>query len=200
MSFVRMLAPALLAAGLAAGLRAEGDPAEPAPKVTVTFGGDAANAELQRAVRVRGRLPAPVVIEDALKVAGSARGTTLTVNTPGSWNGSAKLTFAGAPPMRFMVKLARMPNTDLDDLKLTSGSLTLPIGPLTAATTTRYFDAKGKAQAAPEGAAYTVTARRSGDTAVVIQLRRSPGARLDRALTVTWLKTRLILELSGGGL
>src|SRR5262245_3802721 len=44
-------------------------------------------------------------------VAGSARGTAVKFNTTGAWQGQAGLTFkSGAPPMRFTLTLAKMPN------------------------------------------------------------------------------------------
>src|SRR5687768_14281150 len=53
----------------------------------------------------------------------TAAGTTLKFDTPGSWQGSAGLTFKnGAPPMRFSLTLAKMPNYDLGSLTLSSGS------------------------------------------------------------------------------
>jgi hypothetical protein len=51
--------------------------------------------------------------------------------------------------------------------------------------TTKYYDARGRAQAAPEGAAYTVTARR-WDGELDVEVKRAPGAALGKALTVSW--------------
>jgi hypothetical protein len=109
------------------------------------------------------------------------------VNTPGTWQGTAKLTFKGsAPPMRFTLKLARLPNHDLGELTLTAGALSLPVGRVTASATTRHFDAKGRAQDKAEGAAYTLTARRRDNGEVEVQVRRGPGAALGQALAVSW--------------
>jgi hypothetical protein len=99
--------------------------------------------------------------------------------------------------MRFTMRLARMHELDLEKLSLTSGRLSLDIGPVTASPTTRYFDARGRAQDAPEGAAYTVTARRWGGGEVDVEVRRAPGAALGKALTVNW---RCNLNWGPGGL
>jgi hypothetical protein len=122
-----------------------------------------------------------------LTVASSARGTTLKFNTTGTWQGSAGVNFKeGAAPMRFTLTLAQMPNYNLESLTLTSGGLSLAVGPVSAGSTTKYFDANGRAQDAPERAAYTVTATRYAGGEVDIQVRRAPGATLGKALTVTW--------------
>jgi hypothetical protein len=226
MSFARLTALALFGAALgAAGLRAEkpipppdaralpapdvklpaptNDPAEPAPKVTVSFSHEVA-AGVADLVVVRGARR-PLDTARAVAVASSARGTTLTGSTPGMGNGSAALTFKdGAPPMRFTLRLARMPANDLSSLSLTSGSLALPLGRVSTATTTKYFDARGKALDGPTGAAYTVKARRAagagGNDTVELQVRRAPGARLGKAFTVSWAgHINLHLEGSGGG-
>jgi hypothetical protein len=119
-------------------------------------------------------------------VASGARGAAVRFSTPGSWQGSAGVTFKNAaPPMRLTLTLARMPNYDLQSLTLVSGNLSLAVGPVSAGATTRYYDAKGKAQGAPEGAAYTVTARR-WDGELDVEVRRAPGAALGKALTVSW--------------
>jgi hypothetical protein len=121
-----------------------------------------------------------------LTVASSARGTALKLNASGSWQGSAALAFkSGAPPMRFTLTLARMPNCDLESLTLVSGSLSLAVGAVSASGTTRYYDARGREQKAPEGAAYTVTARR-WDGELDVEVKRGPGAALGKALTVSW--------------
>ena len=119
-------------------------------------------------------------------VAAGPRGTTLTLDTPGSWQGRAALTFKGSvPPMRLALRLMKMPNYDQEVLTLTSGSLSLAVGPVTAGVTTRYFDARGRAQDAPEGAAYIVVARR-WEGEVEVQVRRSRGVALGKNLTISW--------------
>src|SRR5207249_539769 len=116
-----------------------------------------------------------------------AKGTTLTLNTPGSYRGTARLTFKNsAPPMRLTLRLARMPNQDLGELTLSSGALKLPVGAVGAGATTRHFDARGKGQETDSGAAYTVTARRRDNGTVDVLLRRGPGAALGKELTVSW--------------
>jgi hypothetical protein len=123
----------------------------------------------------------------SVPVAGGAKGATLTLETPGWSQGWASLTFNGsAPPMRFTMRLTRMPNAGLSSLSLTSGALSLRVGPVTASATTRHFDAKGQAQEAEKGAAYTLTARRRDNGEVEVQLRRGPGAALGKELTVSW--------------
>jgi hypothetical protein len=144
-----------------AGTAPVSDPAEPAPKVELSSGGS------------------------GLSVASSARGTAVKFRTTGAWQGSAGLTFKGAPPMRFTLTLAQMPAHDLASLTVVSGSLSLAVGPVSASATTKYYDARGRAQAAPEGAAYTVTARR-WDGELDVEVRRAPGAALGKALTVSW--------------
>jgi hypothetical protein len=137
------------------------DPAEPPLKVEVASGGS------------------------GVAVASGARGTTVKFDTPGGWQGSAGLTFKdGAPPMRFTLTLAKMLSYDLESLTLVSGGLALAVGPVSAGTT-KYFDAAGRALKAPEGAAFTVTARR-WDGELDVQVRRAPGAALGKALTVNW--------------
>src|SRR5262249_49312209 len=77
-----------------------------------------------------------------LVVASSARGTSVRVNTTQSWQGSASLSFKGcAPPMRLTLTLAQMQQYDLGSLTLTSGRLSLAVGRVSSAPTTRYFDA-----------------------------------------------------------
>jgi hypothetical protein len=145
------------------------------------------------------RPPAKAIVSDAaeppmtvdVSTAGPAQpvtavGTTLKFNTTGAWQGSAGLTFKNtAPPMRFTLTLAKVPNYDLESLTITSGSLSLAVGAVSAGGTTKYFDARGRPQDAPEGAAYTVTARR-WDGEMDIQVRRSPGAALGKSMTVSW--------------
>jgi len=164
------------------------DPAEPPLKVEVSFGNSYQDARLIREVRrgggARGGAGAAA---QAVTVASSARGTMFTLNTPGTWQGSAKMTFTqGAPPMRFKVKLARMPAYDLQALTLSSDSLSLAVGGVTAGGTTKYFDAKGKEQERAEGAAYVVQASRRANGEIEIDLRRNAGAKLGKALSVSW--------------
>jgi hypothetical protein len=150
------------------------DPAEPPVKVEAAYDDE-------------GAVPAPGQARQAVAVAASARGTTLTLNTPGWYKGSAWLTFNNpAPPMRFTIRLAGLHELDLEKLSLSSGRLSLHVGPVTASGTTKYFDATGREQDKPEGAAYTVKARRWSNGQVDVQLQRAPGATLDRGLTVTW--------------
>jgi hypothetical protein len=138
------------------------DPAEPHLKVEVSAGGSGAT------------------------VTGSARGTAVKFNTSGPWHGSANVTFKNsAPPMRFSLILAQMQSFNLESLALTSGCLSLAVGPVSASPTTKYFDAKGKALNGPDGASYTLTARR-WDGEVDIEVRRSSGAALGKVLTVSW--------------
>jgi hypothetical protein len=165
------------------------DPAEPPLKVEVSYGNSDLDARMIREVRtgrvVRGG--ARAAADKTVAVASSARGTLLTLNTPGTWQGSAKLTFKdSAPPMRFKMKLARMPGYDLQALTLSSDSLSLAVGGVTSGGTTKYFDAKGKAQERAEGAAYVVQARRRANGEVEIDLRRGAGAKLGKSLSVNW--------------
>lgn len=147
------------------------DPAEPPLKVVASSAGDG---------------PA---------VTSSARGTVVKCSTSGGSRGSAALTFKNAaPPMRFTLTLAKMPNYDLASLTLVSGTLSLAVGPVSASPTTKYYDARGRAQAAPEGAVYTVTARR-WDGELDVEVRRAPGAAMGKALTVSW---RSNLNYGGG--
>ena len=111
----------------------------------------------------------------------------MRVNTTQSWQGSASLSFKGcAPPMRLTLTLAQMQQYDLGSLTLTSGRLSLAVGRVSSAPTTRYFDASGREQSGPEGAAYTLTARRYAGGEVDVELKRSAGAALGQALTVSW--------------
>jgi hypothetical protein len=172
------LAVAALMAGVVLAGAARGEkmpvPTQPAPKRPASLApvNDPAEPPLSAEVSSGG---------SGLTVASSARGTTLKFNTPGTWQGSAALTFKRSAPMRFTLTLAQMPSYNLEALTLTCGKVSLAVGPVSAGATTKYYDAKGKAQDAPEGAAYTVTARR-WDGEVDVQVRRSPGA----ALTVSW--------------
>jgi hypothetical protein len=123
----------------------------------------------------------------ALAVASGPGGTALTLGGMPLWVGSAKLTFKNcAPPMRLTVKLAQLPTGDLSALSVTSGPLSLRLGPVGTSGTTAHFDARGKAQAKAEGAAYTLTARRRDNGEVEVQLRRGQGAALGKELTVSW--------------
>jgi hypothetical protein len=138
------------------------DPAEPPLKVEVSADGS------------------------GVAISSGPRGAAVRFNTPGSSQGSAGVTFKNAaPPMRFTLTLANMPNYNLESLTLVSGGLSLAVGPVSAGGTTKYFDARGRAQEAPERAAYTVTARR-WDGELDVQVRRAPGAALGQALTVSW--------------
>src|SRR5262249_20714228 len=104
-----------------------------------------------------------------------------------SYYGSAQLTFKDtAPPMRFTVRLARMPGADLSALSLTSGSLSLQVGHVSTTTTTRYFDAKGRAQDGATGAAYTLNAKRADNGEIDLQVVRAAGAAMGKTMTVTW--------------
>jgi hypothetical protein len=163
------------------------DPAEPPLKVEVSFSNDV-NARFIGEAR-GGRLVRGGRAGQKVEVASSARGTVLTLNTPGGWQGSANLTFKdSAPPMRFTMRLTRVPNYDLSSLTLTSGALSLQAGNVATggAVTTKYFDAKGNARDSAEGAAYTVKARRKSNGDVELQLQRGPGAALDKAMSVSW--------------
>jgi len=167
------------------------DPAEPPLAVEVSFGATAAYGNMRAARAVGGRGGAGA----AVAVAGSARGTTLTLSTPGSWQGTANLTFKNAAaPMRLTMRLAGMPSHDLSNLTLTSGSLALQVGAVGKAATTRYFDAKGKPLDGAEGAAYTLTARRRDSGDVELRLHRGPGAALGRSLSVSWSGGDALLE------
>jgi hypothetical protein len=157
------------------------DPGEPTLRVEVSFG-NSANGGLPRAGRDTEKT-------QAVDVVSGARGTVLTLNTPGSWQGSANLTFkGGAPPMRFTLKLARVPNCNLSSLTLSSGSLALRVSNVTVGggQTTAYFDARGKPQDSATGAAYTLKARRKSNGEVEVQVQRGRGAALGKTLTVGW--------------
>jgi hypothetical protein len=113
-------------------------------------------------------------------------GTTFKFDATSPWQGTAALTFKNAPPMRFTLTLAKMPAYDLESLTLSSGGVSLAVGNVSASATTKYFDARGRAQNDPERAAYTVTARRWDGGEVDVEVRRAPGAALGKALSVRW--------------
>jgi len=165
------------------------DPAEPPMTVEVSYTGAAGGAMPGPVPGAPGARAAPGARRGPaadVAVSTGARGATLTLDTPGGWQGSARLAFKdAAPPMRLTLTLAKMPNYDLESLTLTSGKLALAVGPVSASPTTKYYDARGRAQKAPEGAAYTVTARR-WDGELDVEVRRAPGAGLGKALTVSW--------------
>jgi hypothetical protein len=164
------------------------DPAEPPMTVLASYD-DKAPDGAPRIPR-GGRTGRPVA------VAGGPKGVTLTLDTLGTWQGWSTLTFKNAaPPMRFTLRLAKMPSYDLGALTLASGNVSLTVESVSASPTTRYFDAKGRALKGPEGAAYTLTARR-WDGEVDVEVRRAPGAALGKELTISW-KSRLVY---GGGL
>jgi hypothetical protein len=143
---------------------------------------------------VRDRAEPPLKVEVAFPGApaqpvgavSSARGATLRLNTPGEYHGGAALTFKSAPPMRFTLRLTRMSGYDLESLAVSSGSLSLAVGQVSASPTTRYFDAAGRAQDGPERAAYAVLARRWDGDEVDVAVRRAPGAALGKVLNVSW--------------
>jgi hypothetical protein len=157
------------------------DPAEPAMTVQATYDDQAPGGAPRIPRGGRGGWTGRPVA-----VAAGPKGATLTLDTPGLWQGWAALTFKNsAPPMRLTLRLAKMPNYDLESLTLSSGTLSLAVGPVSASVTTKYFDARGREQDASEGAAYTVTARR-WDGEVEVEVRRSRGASLGKELTVAW--------------
>lgn len=166
---------------------APSDPVEPPVKVEATQSGDVGARALQQAA-------------GALEVSSGARGTTLKLTTLGGYAGSAKLTFkTAAPPMRFTLKLARLPAADLSSLTLTSGSLTLALGGVSTSATTKYFDARGREQATAHAAAYTIRASRADNGEVDIQVRRGPGAALDKSLGLSWQSNHGLRMLGGRG-
>src|SRR5947208_3366059 len=115
---------------------AASDPAEPPMTVEVSYGNDREMILRNERFAARGGA-VPARRGQKVEVASGARGTTLTLNTPGAWQGSAKLTFKdSAPPMRFTLKLARMPGVDLQSLSLSSGAVTLQVGQVTTSETT----------------------------------------------------------------
>jgi hypothetical protein len=114
----------------------------------------------------------------------------LTVPTQPSWQGSTHLSFKNsAPPMCFTTRLTGMPNYDLTKLRLSSGSVTMQIGPVRTTAATRYFNARGQEQDGPTGAAYIVCAKRGENGQVDVELRRAPGATQGKSLSLTWHST-----------
>jgi hypothetical protein len=163
-----------------AALAPVSDPAEPPMTVGVFY-------DVNPPGRFVARTGRDASVARTLTVAGSARGATLTLDTPGWYKGWATLTFKGAaPPMRLTMRLARLQELDLEKLTVSSGRVSLHVGRVTATPSTRYFDAAGREQKAPERAAYTVTTRRWGGGEVDVEVRRAPGASLGRELTVNW--------------
>ena len=157
-----------------AGLTAVADPAEPpmAVQASCDEGGL--------------RPPQSAWAGRPVAVAAGPKGTTLTLETPTWTQGRAALTFKNAaPPMRFSLRLLKMPPYDQEAFTLTSGTLSLAVGPVSASVTTKHFDARGREQRGPEGASYTVTARR-WDGEVEVEVRRSRGAALGKELVVGW--------------
>jgi len=151
---------------------AASDPAEPPMQVEMT----------SAAYHTRGG-----VNPQKVAVSSGARGTVLKLPTTGAYTGSAELTFKNsAPPMRFRIELTGLQSYDLSSLTLTSGSVSLAVGQVGTGGTTRYFDAKGKAQEGGEGAAYTVTAKRRDNGQVDVELRRAAGAKLGKSVSVSW--------------
>lgn len=186
------LVAASLALALALAASAEAKkrifiPAPPAPPAKAPVG-DPAEPPLRAEVAYDDFGRKPAVPGGALVTAvASAKATTLTLDTPGRYRGSARLTFKqAAPPMRFTVRLARVQEMDLDELTVSDGRLNLPVGRVTATQTTKYFDAMGRGQKEPDRAAYAVTARRWGGGVVEVRLRRAPGAALSREVVVSW--------------
>lgn len=176
LAFVTLVA---LAAAARGGLEIEVPLISPAPKRPPAKAAVSDPAEPPLTVAASSAGPSPAVTS-------SARGTVIKLNAPGSSRGSVGLTFKGsAPPMRLTLTLAQMPSYDLESLTLNSGTLALAVGPVWSAPTTRYFDAAGRALKGPEGAAYTVTARR-WDGELDVQVKRAPGAALGKALTASW--------------
>src|SRR5262245_36700703 len=73
-----------------------------------------------------------------VQVTSNARGTILTLATPGGYSGSANLTFKNtAPPMRFTMQLTGMPEYDLHRLSVSAGRITLAVGAVGTAATTK---------------------------------------------------------------
>jgi hypothetical protein len=186
----RLLLAALVLAVAPAAVEAKKRPFVPAPPAPPAKApvGDPSEPPVWAEVAYEdfGRAP-PLAHGNRVTAVSSAKATTLTLDTPGWYTGSARLTFKGAaPPMRFTVRLARVHEMDLDKLTVSAGRLSLSLGRVSANGTTKYFDAMGREQKAPERAAYTVTARRFGGGVVDMQLRRAPGAELSREMTVSW--------------
>jgi hypothetical protein len=184
--------------GKAANLVRVQPPAAADGKSTATSS-DPAEPPLQVEMDAASHAEARTGIGGKVKVTSSARGTTLNVPTTGGYSGIARLTFkSGAPPMRFTVRLSRVPNYDLQSLSLTSGSVTLQVGGVSTSATTRYFNAKGQEQQGATGAAYTVTARRGDNNQVDIELRRAAGAALGKTVSISWQSNLNNLKEFGG--
>jgi len=194
---VAALTAAAVLAGAAHGLKRRAPSAPPAPKRPATLAPVSDPAEPAITVEAYYDVNPPgqfvprtgrnAAVARTLAVAGSARGATLTLDTPGWWQGWTTLTFKGAaPPMRFTMRLAQLQELELEQLTVTSGRLSLHVGRVTATPSTKYFDAAGREQKAAEGVAYTVTARRWGGGEVDVEVRRAPGAALGRELKVHW--------------
>jgi len=126
------------------------------------------------------RAPGPCEAE----VESGPKGATIQVPTYGLGAGSANLAFENcAPPMRFTVALTGAQSSELSQLTLTSGPLTLALDEVGV---TRAFDAKGRPRQREEGAAYTVRATRSASGEVELHVRRGPGAALGKVVRVGW--------------
>lgn len=164
----------------------KGDPAEPAPRLLVVFGGDALLATFKG--------PAdPLADRRTHEVISGARGTTVKVNTPGTGQGVAMLKFEGcAPPMRFVVKLSRVPANDLRELAVVSGRLKLELGGGGSVARWRYFDGDGRELESSDGAAYLVRGGRDKGKDITVELHRRPGATLDKTVSLTWDARRLV--------
>jgi hypothetical protein len=134
---VAALAVVAVLTGTAFGLRfvvpGQAAPKRPADKAPVSD-----SCEPPMTVEARyGAVPVAEQSRQAVAVTGSARGTRLTLTTPGGWQGQAGLTFKNAsPPMRFTITLARMPSYDLESLTIASGSVSLAVGHVSASPTT----------------------------------------------------------------
>lgn len=179
---------ALALAGAVAGLAAA-TPPEPPVKVEASLNAAAGG----RATRG--------VTAGAVETTSGPAGTKLKLATHGSMSGSWSLDFkSGPPPMRFTLTLTRMPNYDLSTLTLTSGKLSLPVGRVSTAAATKYFDAKGREQAGAAGAAYTIQAKRTSNGDIDIQLRRGRGAALEKSLGLSWESEYGVRRLGGRGL
>lgn len=166
------------------------DPAEPPLQVEVSYtnaGGVMAARGFAPAGRAGARVAAPAAAAgQAVKVASGAKGTVLALETPGAYSGTANLTFKAPPPMRFTMKLGRMPAYDLQALNITSGTTTLRVGAVGTSETTKYFARSGEALPSSTGAAYTVQAKRAANGEVEVQLRRGAGAQLGKAVSLSW--------------
>jgi hypothetical protein len=163
----------------------------PAEKATTTSS-DPAEPPLQVEMSADGYYSTGQAGARKVTVASSARGTTLTLPTSGSYSGSARLTFKNtAAPMRFTTRRTGLPNYDFSSLRLSSDSLSLEVGQVGTTATTRYFDAKGRPQDSATGASYTVTAKRGDNGQVNVELRRAAGATLGKNLTIQWASAML---------